>query len=366
MYRSVIIKVGDKMIDLRSDTLTLPTEEMRQVMRTAVVGDDCYGEDESVNRLENYCKQLFEVEDALFVPTGTMSNQLAIKSQVNEGNELITDIRYHVSFYESASTVLLSRVVLNAVKSSDGILTVEDIEQAIESKPRGKLYAQPQLVTIENTVANYQGKVFPLEQIQRLYVFTQANDLALHLDGARLFNAHVATGIPLSEYANSVDSLSVCFAKGLGAPFGSVLMGRKDVIERARKHRKQFGGGLHQSGVYAAAAMYALQHHLPRIEEDHRLTKMLAEKLSEIRELNLHIDEVETNMIFLDLSHLGFSAEELITECKKHHLLLFPLLPNIARIVVHRQNGQEDVLKAAEIIKNVVRKMKRSQTAVYI
>lgn len=349
------------MIDLRSDTLTMPTPEMREYMIHAQVGDDCYGEDISVNQLESYCKELFQVEDALFVPTGTMSNQLAIKSQVQEGNEVLTDLNYHISFYESGPTALLSRTVLHTKQTADGILNIDDLVQMIEAKPRGSLYAQPQLVTIENTIANFQGKLFPLNQIRELYEFTRTHRLSFHMDGARLFNAHIATQIPLHEYAKYVDSLSICFAKGLAAPFGSMLMGKKSVIDQAKKYRKQFGGGLHQIGMYAAAAHYALQHHLKGIEKDHQLTKLLARHLCMIPEFNIQLNEIETNMIFLDLSALGVTSEQFISLCQECGLLLFPLFRHIARIVVHRNISQVDINRAATMIDRVVKKIRKRQ-----
>ncbi|PEC12815.1 threonine aldolase family protein [Bacillus toyonensis] len=347
------------MIDLRSDTLTKPSEMMRQVMINTNVGDDCYGEDESVNLLESYCKELFQVEDALFVPSGTMSNQLAIKSQVEEGNEVITEVNYHISFYESAPTVMLNRVVLNTTNTSDGLLNAALVEELIHAKPRGYLYAEPQLVSIENTINYYQGKVFPLEIIKELRDFTRKNNLALHLDGARLFNAHIATGIPLREYAQNVDTLTVCFAKGLGAPFGSMLMGKEETMKNARKYRKQFGGGLHQIGMYAKAAHFALENNMNRLYEDHRLTKLLARKLNNIEEISINEDEIQTNMLFIDISKLEVNSEIFAEYCKENGVLVFPWLPNVIRTVIHQHIEEEDIHIAAETIKSVVKKFSK-------
>lgn len=343
------------MIDLRSDTLTTPSEMMKQVMINANVGDDCYGEDESVNILESYCRELFQVEDALFVPSGTMSNQLAIKSQVEEGNEVITEVNYHISFYESAPTVMLNRVVLNTTKTSDGLLNAALVEELIHAKPRGYLYAEPQLVSIENTINFYQGKVFPLEIIKELRDFTRQHNLALHLDGARLFNAHVATGIPLKEYAQNVDTLTVCFAKGLGAPFGSMLMGKEETIENARKYRKQFGGGLHQIGMYAKAAHFALENNMYRLYEDHRLTR----KLNNIDGISINEDEIQTNMLFIDISKLEINSETFAEHCKEHGVLVFPWFPNVIRAVIHQHIEEEDIQIAAEIIGSSVKRFSK-------
>ena len=347
------------MIDLRSDTLTLPTEEMRNVIANALVGDDCYREDSSVIQLEEYCKRLFHVEDALFVPTGTLANQLAIKSQVTEGNEVITETNYHINFYESASIAMLSRVVLHTCRTVDGILRVEHVEELIHSKPRGSFYAHPQLVSIENTINYYQGKIFPLKVIEQLYEFTREKNISLHMDGARLFNAHVATNIPLNDYAKFVDSLSVCFAKGLGAPFGSMLMGKKEVISKARIYRKQFGAGFHQIGMYAAAAMYALRHHISRLRIDHLLTKKLAMMLSKIEGLHVDPHAVETNMIFFHVNNFHISSSEFVDRCKKKGLLLFPWLPDEVRIVVSRNVNEKDIYEAANVIEAVCKELTR-------
>lgn len=347
------------MIDLRSDTLTLPTEEMRKVIADAIVGDDCYGEDGSVVELEEYCKQLFCVEDALFVPTGTMANQLTIKSQVTEGNEVITETNYHINFYESSSIAMLSRVVLHTCKTDDGILNVEHVEGLIHSKPRGPFYAYPQLISIENTINYYQGKVFPLKVIEQLYEFTREKNISLHMDGARLFNAHVATDIPLSNYAKYVDSLSICFAKGLGAPFGSMLMGKKEMISKARIYRKQFGAGFHQIGMYAAAALYALKHHISHLCTDHLLTKKLAMMLSEIEGLSIDPDAVETNMIFFRVNNLHTNSWQFVDRCKKKGLLLFPWLSDTVRIVVSRNVTEKDIYDAVHIIDAVCKELTR-------
>ncbi|MGX4608048.1 threonine aldolase family protein [Priestia sp. JNUCC 25] len=350
------------MIDLRSDTLTTPSEMMKKVMYDAQVGDDCYGEDESVNMLEEYCKELFQVEGALFVPSGTMSNQLAIKSQVDEGNEIITEVNYHISFYESASTVMLNRVVPNTTKTGDGLLRAEIVEELINAKPRGYLYARPQLVSIENTINYYQGKVFPLDTIKELRDFTKDNNLNLHMDGARLFNAHVATGIPLDLYAQNVDTFSVCFAKGLGAPFGSMLMGNGEIINTAKKYRKQFGGGLHQIGMYARAAQFALENNLQRLQEDHRLTKLLANSLNDSDGININESEVETNILFIDISELGIDSQRFADICKEQGLLVFSWLPHIVRVVVHQHISELDIIVAAKIIKDVVKKVANKET----
>lgn len=221
------------MIDLRSDTVTVPTPDMRRVLSKAEVGDDAYGEDKSVNNLQDYCKDLFQVEDALFVTSGMLANRLAMLTQTSPGDEVVTDYSYHINFFDSAAAAAICHVVFNTRNSDQGILTVEEVQKAFHSKPRYHHFAQIKLVSIENTINGYAGKIFPFEEIKKLRTYTTQKNILLHLDGARLFNAHIETKIPLHDYARQVDTLSVCFSKGLGAPFGSMLMGKKEIIEKA-------------------------------------------------------------------------------------------------------------------------------------
>jgi threonine aldolase len=342
------------MIDLRSDTFTLPSPEMRLHIAGAEVGDDYYREDKSVNRLQDYCKELFGKEDALFTTTGMLANQLTIISQVTRGNEVITEYGYHINLFESAQHAAFCHVVLNGRQTVDGVLRVADVISALESKPRESVYAQVQLVSIENTINSRQGKIFPFEEIRNLRQFTQRRDIRLHMDGARLFNAHVVTGTPLATYANEVDTLSVCFSKALGAPFGSMLLGPAEVIKRARRLRVWYGSGFHQIGVYAEAAYFALTRQLVRLAEDHRLTKLLSERLARLPELQVDPDRIETNMIFLDLSGLGVSTETFLNKCRQQGLLILGFLPNTVRLVISRGVTEEDMNQAADIIASVI------------
>lgn len=341
------------MIDLRSDTFTLPSAEMREHIAYAEVGDDYYGEDRSVNRLEDYCKELFGKEDAIFTTSGMLANQLAVITQVERGNEFITEYNYHINLYESAQHAAFSNVVLNGRETVDGVLRVADVVRAIDSKPRESVYAQAQLVTIENTINHRQGKVFPFEEIKSLRRYTRDNRLQLHMDGARIFHSHIVTGIPLDEYAREVDTLGVCFSKGLGAPFGSMLLGPRAIIEKARRLRVWSGSGFHQIGIYAEAAYFALTHHLQTLAEDHRLTKLLAQKLSHLPELGVDPASVETNMIFIDLGRLGLNITEFETRCSEKGLLLLGFPPTMVRLVICRNLDEREVRKAAEILLEV-------------
>lgn len=345
------------MIDLRSDTFTLPSPEMRSHMAQAEVGDDYYGEDKSANRLEGYCRELFGKEAALFTTSGMLANQLAVASQVTRGNEFVTEYNYHINLYESAQYASLAQVILNGRETDDGVLRVEDVRRAIDSKPRENTYAQVELVSIENTINSRQGKVFPFDEIRRLRAFTQERGIRLHMDGARLLHAHVATGVALDAYAREVDTLGVCFSKSLGAPFGSVLMGPKEVIDRARRLRVWYGSGFHQIGIYAEAAYFALTMQFGRLREDHRLTKLLAERLALDPHLGVRPERVETNMVFIDLAGAGVGAEEFERRCREKGLLSLVFPPNKLRLVVCRNVTEADVLRAADILRAVGREV---------
>jgi len=342
------------MIDLRSDTVTKPCEQMRAYMAQAPVGDDAYGEDESVNILQGYCKDLFQTEDALFVTSGMMANRLAFLSQTEAGDEVITDYSYHVNFFDSAPMASIARVVLNTCHSSDGILRLEHIEKALDSKQRYDYFAQAKLISIENTINGWVGKIFPFEVQKVLYSFAHEKGLAIHLDGARLFNAHIATGISLSQYAAHTDTISVCFSKGLGAPYGSMLMGSRKTINKARKYRIWLGGGVHQAGIQAAAAYYALRHNIERLQKDHELAKYFANLLAEIPEISLNNHEVATNMVQITLKDSQF-ASTFLDQCARQGLFLFPWVPGVFRAVVHRHITSQDLEQAASIIANVVK-----------
>lgn len=341
------------MIDLRSDTTTLPSMALRECLQHAEVGDDSFGEDKSVNRFQDYCRELFNVEEALFVTSGMLANRLAVLSQTSRGDEIATEYGYHINFFDSGATAALCGVVINAKRTQDGILRVEDIEEMLASKPRYHVFAQLKLITLENTINSRQGQLFPYEELQRIRTFSKTKGLGIHLDGARLFNAHIACGIPLAGYAEEVDTLSVCFSKGLGAPFGSMLMGKKDIIEKAKRFRVWLGSGYHQIGFYAEAAYFALTQQMERLKEDHRLTKILAEKISIIKELKVDPHNISTNMIFLDTEDLNVSSQDFLDECSRQGVLLFPWLPTVVRAVIHRDIEEDQIQKASEVILKV-------------
>ena len=349
------------MIDLRSDTVTMPTPFMREAIFNAEVGDDAYGEDKSVNKLQDYCKELFQVEAALFVTSGMLGNRLAILSQTSPGDEVVTDYSYHIHFFDSAAAASVCQVVLNTRHTENGILTPEEVQKALDSKPRYHHFAQVKLVSVENTINGWAGKIFPFDDLKRLKTYTQEKGLSFHLDGARLFNAHIETQIPLSDYARYADTLSVCFSKGLGAPFGSMLMGKKEIIEKAKRYRVWLGSGVHQVGFYASAALYALQNNIVSLKQDHALAHFLAEKLKTIPELTLESSSIETNMVQFSLTDFNNDCGDFLKRCQKKGLLLFPWLPTKIRAVVHRPLDEKDILTATHIIQDVVREMTLSK-----
>jgi threonine aldolase len=298
-------------IDLRSDTLTRPCNGMLRSISFAEVGDDCYGEDKSVKALEEYCAAMFGKEAALLLPSGTMSNQVGLRALVDPGQEIICDASYHINFFEASPTSDLARVTVNAVDTRDGILTPQVIENAINRRARWTWhYASPKLIWLENTINGRGGKIFPISNMIEIADWAERHGLALYTDGARILNASVATGVPPDEYGRLTTALSLCFAKGLGAPMGSVLIGSNDFIDKARRFRKWYGGALHQSGIIASAAMYALKNNLSRLADDHAHARHFA---SGIRATGLvDVTEPDTNIVIFDVSWLSCSPQQFV------------------------------------------------------
>ncbi len=351
-----------QVIDLRSDTITKPSREMLLAAMSAEVGDDCYGEDPTVKKLENYCAELFKKEMAMFMPTGTMSNQIAVASLTNQGDEVICDASYHINFFESSQTAVLCKVALNTIHTDNGVITVKDLEAAIDRKARfGDLYAQPKLLLLENSISTHGGKVFPLKVLSELKQYCDAKSIKVYMDGARLLNACTAKKIEPSEYAKHVDGLSICFAKGLSAPFGSVLIGPKEMFSKAKKLRKWFGGALHQSGYMAAMALYALKNNMSLLEEDNKNASLFSTYLIKINALSLF--PTETNFVMFDVTRLGVTADHFVNEARKNHLLMLAWQERIVRVVFHNGISQEDVIRAAGIVSNICNEILKRKKA---
>ncbi len=319
------------MIDLRSDTFTKPSAQMLQVMFEAHVGDDVFGEDPTVNELEKYCAALFGMEGALYCPTGTMTNQIAIKCHTQPGDEVICDKVSHVYIYEGGGIAFNSGVQVKNIDGIRGLVTSEDVEACINPDDVHK--ANTSLVCLENTGNRGGGSCYELDEIIKIKAVCDKHNLKLHLDGARLFNALVAKKQQPKEYGEVFDSISICLSKGLGAPIGSVLLGKADFIKKARRVRKVFGGGMRQAGYMAAAGLYALYNNVDRLAQDHHHAKQIAHELLE-KDFVGKMMPVETNIIIFEILSEGGP----ITFCermKQNGILCLPISATQVRMVTH-------------------------------
>ncbi|MBC7317968.1 low-specificity L-threonine aldolase [Candidatus Bipolaricaulota bacterium] len=336
------------MIDLRSDTVTKPTPEMRRAMAQAEVGDDVYGEDPTVNRLQEKAAEITGMEAALFVPSGTMGNQVAIAVHTRPGQEVIVEAQSHIYNVEMATMARFSGVQPRVIFGERGIFTAEQVRNAI----RPKLYylAHTGLVCLENTHNAVGGRIWPLSGAREILEVAHAHGIPVHLDGARIFNVSVATGIPVAELVRGFDSVMFCLSKGLGCPVGSVLCGSREFIEEARRVRKALGGGMRQAGVLAAAGLYALEHHVPRLAEDHENAKILAEGLSQIPCLSVW--PPETNIVVVEILR-GPTAQELAARLKRKGVLVAPAGAGTEarklRLVTHLDVSREDILRTIDL-----------------
>ncbi|MEM0555046.1 MULTISPECIES: low-specificity L-threonine aldolase [Aeromonas] len=322
-------------IDLRSDTVTQPTDAMRQAMLHAEVGDDVYGEDPSVNALEAYGAKLLGKQAALFVPSGTMSNLLAVMGHCQRGEGAILGAGAHIYRFEAQGSAVLGSVALQPLPMQrDGTLAFDDIKAALA--PDDAHFVQTRLICLENT---HNGKVLPLSYLQEMGAFVAKHGLKLHLDGARLFNAAVASDIPAEVIAAPFDSISICLSKGLGAPVGSLLVGDRDFIARARRLRKMVGGGMRQAGMLAQAGLFALEQHVARLADDHRRAKRLAEGLAALPGIELDLSLVQSNMVFLRLAK-GEPAQ--LLAFMKERGILFSGYGEL-RLVTHLQINDDDI-----------------------
>jgi threonine aldolase len=342
----------DVLIDLRSDTVTRPTPGMRAAMQAAEVGDDVFHEDPSVNRLEEKVAALLGKEAAVYVPSGTMSNQIGVKTHTQPGDELLCDVNCHIYNNEAGGPAALSGVMCRTIEGDFGVLDVTQLD----GKVRGanEHHARTRLVCLENTHNKGGGRVYPLEKIQAISAWARRNGLAMHLDGARLWNAVVATGIPAKTWGEPFDSVSVCFSKGLGAPVGSALTGPREYIARARRVRKLFGGGMRQAGVIAAAALYALEHHVERLAEDHRNARVVAQAIADTPGLRLSPPEVETNLIWFEVDPELGPAKAVAAALKERGVLVHIMGPQTLRACTHLDVSAAQAERAAEVMRRTV------------
>lgn len=339
-------------VDLRSDTLTRPTEEMRRYMSGAEVGDDVFGEDPTMNRLQEKIAELCGKEAALFVTSGTQGNQVCINAHTRPGQEIILDKNAHIVNYESGAPAMLAGVQVHTIEGKNGILTAEQVERAL--RPPDDHYPQTGLICLENTHNRAGGVIYPLEEIRRISELARRKKLPLHLDGARLWNASAAAGISIEEYCRYFDSVSLCFSKGLGAPVGSIVVGNKEFIKRAHFYRKAYGGGIRQGGILAAAALYALEHHLPLLKEDHRRARLLAEGIAGLPGISVDFGTVQTNILIFEVDPKKITADALVKKLGEQGVKMFTFGPTRIRAVTHLEISDEDIEYAIGVFKRVL------------
>lgn len=334
------------MIDFRSDTVTRPTPAMLEAMMRAPVGDDVFGEDPSVNHLENMCSTLFGMEAAIFCPSGTMTNQIAIKCHTQPGDEVICDKMSHIYQYEGGGIAVNSGASVRLIEGNRGRITASQVKESINPDDVHKPVST--LVSLENTANRGGGSCYDFADIQAIREVCSQNKLKLHLDGARLFNALVAKNETFKQYGEVFDSISICLSKGLGTPVGSVLVGTNELVKKARRIRKLFGGGMRQAGFMAAAGIYALENNVARLAEDHQHAQQIAAVL-QTKDFVGEILPVETNIIIFEIKG-RYTAPELAARCKEEGIFVIAISPAQIRIVVHLDIRSEDVKRTIDVI----------------
>jgi threonine aldolase len=330
-----------KIIDLRSDTVTKPTQEMLEEMFRAEVGDDVYGEDPTVNRLENLAAKMLGKESALFVTSGTQGNQIAVMCQTQRGDEVIVERSSHIYHYEVGGLAALSGVQPAPIAGIKGIMDLDEIEKTIRGE--NIHFPRTSLICLENTHNLGGGAVIPLAYTKKVYELAKTYGIKTHLDGARLFNASAALGIPLFELAAPFDSVQVCLSKGLSAPVGSILAGSQSFIHTARKYRKMLGGGMRQAGVIAAAGIVALTKMIDRLQDDHANARSLAIGLSRLPELSIDMDSVQTNMVYGVIVDPNWTARQLADSLEKQHIRMNVIDSKTFRLVTHKDIDTNDI-----------------------
>lgn len=341
-------------IDLRSDTVTQPTAAMREAIASAAVGDDVYGDDPTVNSLEELVAALFGHESALFCPTGSLANQLSIRTLVKPGEELLVETRSHIVRAELGAAATFSGITTRTWPAEDGLLRAED-PLAIAHENAGPYLVSTKAIAVENTHNFGGGTVQPIAEIEKLSVAARARGIAMHLDGARIWNAHVASRISFAEYGKHFDTISVCLSKGLGAPVGSLMISTKERIQEARIWRKRYGAGMRQVGILAAAGHYALDHNIARLAEDHDRAQKIAVALAAIDSSLVDPKKVATNIVGLELSKIGITAAELASRCKEAGLWISALGPHYARLVTHLDFDDAQCDQAIEILQVILK-----------
>ena len=340
-------------IDLRSDTVTQPDEGMRRAMAHAEVGDDVFGGDPTVNRLQDRIAELFGKEAALYTPSGTMANQIVFKTIARPGWDLVCERECHIANYEVAGPAQHAGLMVTLLDSERGFFTPEQLRAAI--RPINEHCPLTKIVELENTHNRHGGTVCPIEHIEKLARVCREHDLHFHLDGARIWNAHIASGVPLAEYAKHFDTVSVCLSKGLGAPMGSLTLGGKEFIKEAHRIRKMFGGGLRQVGIVAAAGLYALDNNLTKLAQDHENAKTLAGGLNTIDGISVDMSRVETNIVIADLDESFLTPDEFCRRALDAGVWCVPFGARRVRFVTHLDVNAEDIDLALDRLKQLSR-----------
>jgi threonine aldolase len=337
-----------EVIDLRSDTVTQPTAAMRQAMASAEVGDDVFGDDPTINRLQERIAELMGKEAAVFVPSGSMANQTAIRAQTEHGDEIIADQESHIYHYEGGGPSALSGCSIRLMQGPWGIFDAEQVRAAI--RPLDSHFPQSRLIVIENTQNRGGGSIWPVDRIRSIAEVAREHGLSMHLDGARLMNACVATNQKPSDYACFFDTVSTCFSKGLGAPVGSIVAGSRSLMKRVHRFRKTFGGAMRQSGILAAAALYALDHHVDRLADDHENAKTLANAIAGIDGLSIDLATVETNIVYFEVDESHCTARTFCEKLATHNVRMLPVAPQRVRAVTHLDVSSAMIDRAVPMI----------------
>jgi len=349
--------MSSKPLDFRSDTVTRPTPAMRAAMAAAEVGDDVFGDDPTVRRLEETLAQMLGKEAAVFVPSGTMSNQLGVRVHCGPGDEFICDVGCHIYNYEQGGYAQLSGVAVRTVTGEGGVIQLDQLVDLI--RPEDDHLVRTKMIALENTHNRGSGRILPYEGVVEICDWAHANGLATHLDGARLMNAVVASSISAQRWSAPFDTVSVCFSKGLGAPVGSALAGPRDKIKQARRYRKLFGGGMRQAGIIAAGALYALEHHVERLAEDHAHAQRLAAGIRAIEGLELRPAQVDTNIVIFHVDPRLGTAAEFSGRLHARGLLMNAVSKSTIRGVTHLDVSAADADRALTIIGQAVEDAQR-------
>jgi len=322
-------------VDLRSDTITQPTAAMREAIAGAELGDDVFGDDPTVNRLQERSAELFGKEAALFVPSGTMANQVAVRSHTEPGDEIILESGAHIFLYEGGGFAALAGVSARCVDGERGLLDAESVRAAIRPEGGRSHFPVTRVICLENSANRGGGTVYSVDRTEAIAEVARSHGLALHLDGARIFNAAVALGASVRELCEPFDTIAYCLSKGLGCPVGSLIVGTRSFIDRAHRFRKMYGGGMRQAGVLAAAGLHALEHHVDRLADDHRRAQHLARSIAELPGIEVDLAGVETNMVYVDVAGTGRTAEDFVEALEGRGIRVISVGPSTLRAVLH-------------------------------